>query len=93
LARPQLSIYALPAWVFLDRGFDAWFGNTRLRRVDPVISLTLLGIFLTLGIGLRFGLSDVERQGQELLTWYIGGVLLLGISDGYTSTRVDAKTT
>jgi hypothetical protein len=72
----SFPVYALPAWFFLGRGLDAWFANEPLRRVDLVISLTLVGIFLTLSVGLKFGLSDAERQGQELLNWYIGGFCL-----------------
>jgi hypothetical protein len=71
--------YALPAWFFVGRGLDGLFRRKRLRKAEMVMSLSLAVIFLTFSLGLRFGLSATEREGQLMLDWYIYGFALWGI--------------
>lgn len=65
----SLPVCAFPAWFFLGRAIDSWFGGARLGRADLVISATLLILFLALSMGLRFGLSPRERDDQDFFFW------------------------
>jgi hypothetical protein len=65
--------FAIPAWIFAGRGFDGMFRGKRMHRADLAISLVCAALFLFLSVGLRFGLSNAEREGQLLLNWYIAG--------------------
>ena len=69
-------LLALPAWWFVGRGFDGLAGNARMRRLDLIVGSALSIIACVLSAGLRFGLSDSEREGQDSLTWFIGGLAL-----------------
>jgi len=69
-------IYAVPIWFYLGRGIDALWGHRVVRRRDAVISLLLAAIFATLACGFRFGLTQAERQDQDLLQWFIEGFAL-----------------
>lgn len=75
LAYPFL---ALPAWWFVGRGFDGFSGLARLRKLDLITSVTLTSLAFFLSAGLRFGLSAADREGQDSLGWFIGGLALWG---------------
>jgi hypothetical protein len=78
----SFPFFALPAWFFVGRGIDALFQKTRVNKLEMVVSLTLSILFLVLGIGLRFGLTDAERADQDLLNSYIAGFVLWAILIG-----------
>jgi hypothetical protein len=69
-------IYALPAWVYIGLGIDAGIGRCLVRRWNAVLSLFLALIFAVLFCGFRFGMPATEREGQELLSWFIEGFAL-----------------
>jgi hypothetical protein len=69
-------LFALPAWFFVGRGFDSLFSGGRIYRGEMVTSLLLVAVFLTLSLGLRFGLAVSECEGQGMVNWYITGFAL-----------------
>lgn len=69
----SLPLFAIPAWFFVGRGIDGLFLRRRMRLSDLVLSVFLVLISVALSVGLRFGLSESERAGQELLVYYIYG--------------------
>ena len=72
-------IYALPAWFYLGRGIDAGIGRCLVRQWNVVLSLFLALTFAVLFCGFRFGMSAAEREGQELLSWFIEGFALWAV--------------
>lgn len=69
----SFPFFAIPAWMFVGRGIDAFFKHRRISWVEMLISLICALLFVAISAGLRFGLSESERAGQELLSWYIAG--------------------
>ena len=69
-------VYALPAWIYIGLGIDAGIGRCLVRRWNVVLSLFLSLTFAVLFCGFRFGMSAAEREGQELLSWFIEGFAL-----------------
>jgi hypothetical protein len=69
-------IYALPAWVYIGFGIDAGIGRCPIRRWNMALSLFLALTFAGLFCGFRFGMPAAEREGQELLSWFIKGFAL-----------------
>jgi hypothetical protein len=69
-------VYALPAWIYIGFGIDAGIGRCLVRRWNVVLSLFLSLTFAVLFCGFRFGMSAAEREGQELLSWFIEGFAL-----------------
>jgi hypothetical protein len=69
-------LYALPAWVYVGLGIEAATGRRLVRRWNAVLSLFLALTCAVLLCGLRFGMSAAEREGQELLSWFIEGLAL-----------------
>jgi len=69
-------IYALPAWVYVGLGIDAGIGRRPVRRWNVVLSVFLALTCAALFCGFRFGMPATEREGQELLSWFIEGFAL-----------------
>jgi hypothetical protein len=72
-------IYALPAWAYIGLGIDAGIGRCLVRRWNVVLSLFLALTFAVLFCVFRFGMSASEREGQELLSWFIEGFALWAV--------------
>jgi hypothetical protein len=72
----SLPLFAIPAWFFAGRGIDGLLLRRRMRLLDLTLSVILVLLSLALSAGLRFGLSESERAGQGLLTFYIFGFAL-----------------
>lgn len=73
------SAHHLPAWIYIGLGLDAGIGRCLVRRWNVVLSLFLALTFEVLFCGFRFGMSAAEREGQELLSWFIGGFALWAV--------------
>lgn len=69
----SLPLFAIPAWFFVGRGIDGLLLRRRMRLFDLTLSTILVLLSLALSAGLRFGLSESERAGQEMLVFYISG--------------------
>lgn len=69
----SMPLFAIPAWFFAGRGIDGLLMRQRMRFLDLVLSAILVLLSLVISIGLRFGLSETEREGDVLLVSYILG--------------------
>jgi hypothetical protein len=69
-------IYALPAWVYVGLGIDAGIGRCPVRRWNVVLSVFPALTCAVLFCGFRFGMPATEREGHELLSWFIEGFAL-----------------
>ncbi|MFP5234688.1 MAG: hypothetical protein ACLGSD_02200 [Acidobacteriota bacterium] len=72
-------IGTLPEWFLLGRGLDAIYLRRRIGRVDLAFSLVLSVVFLTLALGLRFGLSASDRAESADLYWLIDGFAMWAV--------------
>lgn len=72
-------VYALPAWLYVGVGVDALMGRCLIRRWNASLSVFLALTFTVLFFGFRFGMPAAEREGQELLNWFIDGFALWGV--------------
>ena len=72
-------VYALPAWLYVGVGIDALMGRCRVRRWNAALSVFLALTFAVLFCGFRFGMPAAEREGQELLSWFIDGFALWAV--------------
>ena len=72
-------VYALPAWFFVGVGIDALMGRRLVRRWNAALSVFLALTFAVLFFGFRFGMPAAEREGQELLSWFIDGFALWAV--------------
>jgi hypothetical protein len=66
-------LFAIPAWFFAGRGIDGLLLRRHMRIADLIAGIILAVLSLGLSAGLRFGLSESERAGDELLIYYIYG--------------------
>jgi hypothetical protein len=69
-------MYALPAWVFVGWALDVWVRRRRMPASIGWVSGILSCGFAFLALGLRFGLTEAERNGQDLLMSYVVGFVL-----------------
>lgn len=69
----SLPLFAIPAWFFAGRGIDGLLLRRRMRFFDLILSVVLVLLSLTICVGLRFGLSQSERVGDEMLAYWIYG--------------------
>ena len=67
-------IFALPAWWYVGRGIDALRNQNHLSILDLVFSSSCAVLLAILAIGLRFGLSESDRD--SITSWYIAGLAL-----------------
>jgi hypothetical protein len=75
-------VYALPAWLYVGVGIDALMGCRVVRRWNAALSVFLALTFALLFCGFRFGMPAAEREGQELLSWFIDGFTLWAVLFG-----------
>ena len=68
-----LPLFAIPAWFFAGRGIDGLLLRRRMRLFDLILSVVLVLISLGISIGMRFGLSESERVGDEMSAAWIYG--------------------
>lgn len=66
-------LFAIPAWFFVGRGIDGLLLHRRMRLFDLVLSALLVLLSIGLCVGLRFGLTESERAGDEKLMSFIYG--------------------
>jgi hypothetical protein len=71
--------FALPAWFYVGFGLDAFLGRKRVRPLALTLSVILALAFGVLASGLRFGKTPEERQEQDMLPTYIGGLALWAV--------------
>ena len=69
-------IFAAPAWCFVGNGLDNLVRMKRARNTSLVTSIVLGVLFAALALMLRFGLTESERNEQEMLSYYIFGLAL-----------------
>jgi hypothetical protein len=69
----SFPLFAIPAWFFVGRGIDGLLLRRRMRLLDLVLSAILSLLSIALSVALRFGLSESERAGDQLLVSYIFG--------------------
>jgi hypothetical protein len=69
-------IFAIPAWWFVGHGLDLLIDKRRPTKWNLWLGIGLAALFGCFGLALRFGLSEADRQGQELLSSYTIGLLL-----------------
>ena len=72
-------IYALPAWIYVGLGIDAMIGRHRLHRWNVILSVVLALTFALLFCELRFGMPAADREGQEMLSWFIDGLAIWAV--------------
>ncbi len=72
-------VYALPAWLYVGVGIDALMGRRPVRRWNAALSVFLALSFVVLFCGFRFGIPSADREGQELLSWFIDGFALWAV--------------
>jgi hypothetical protein len=69
-------IYALPAWIYVGMGIDNGISRRPISRWNAALSAFLTLTCTALFCGFRFGMSVAEREGEELLNWFIAGLAL-----------------
>ena len=69
----SMPLFAIPAWFFAGRGIDGLLLRQRMRLFDLILSVALVLLSLAISVGLRFGLSESERAGDQFLMSYIFG--------------------
>lgn len=72
-------LYALPAWIFIGWALDILIKGKRMPSWIGWASLALSCGCAILAIGFRFGFTDAERQGQDLLGAYTAGFILWAV--------------
>ncbi len=69
-------IYGLPAWSFVGWGVDVWMRRRRMPASIGWVSGVLACGLALLSLSLRFGLTEAERSGQDLLMSLVIGFAL-----------------
>lgn len=69
-------VYALPLWAFVGWGIDLWVQAKRMPTSVGWLSGLLSCASALLALGLRFGLTEGQWNGQDLLGSYITGFAL-----------------
>jgi hypothetical protein len=69
-------IFAAPGWWFVGNGLDNLVRMRKGRTTGIVASIVLAVLFAALALMLRFGLTESERNDQEMLSSYILGLAL-----------------
>ena len=71
--------FALPAWFYVGSGIDALAGKKRVSKGGMIFGFVMAAVSIVIAGGAWFGLSAAERQGQELLPWFVSGFAVWAI--------------
>lgn len=69
-------IFAAPGWWFVGEGLDNLLRGRKVGKASIIASSVLSIAFATFAALLRFGLTESERNDQEMLGYYMLGLAL-----------------